>query len=213
NLGVMPYAQALDLQRRLCAERKRGEGEDTLLLLEHPPVITLGRRAQSSNILASPELLARHDIEVFQVERGGDVTYHGPGQLVGYPILDLRNFRQDVRWYISSLAEVLVRTLEGFGVSGAYRADLPGVWVGDEKVVAIGARIENWVTYHGFAFNVCTDMAHWEMIVPCGIPDKGVGTLSRLLGRRVPVGEVIPAVAQHFGDVFGVPMVKADTVV
>jgi len=205
-LGMTPYGQALDLQYRLVAERKRGEGEDTLLLLQHPPVVTLGRRAQESNIIASPEFLAKQGIEVFRVERGGDVTYHGPGQLVGYPILDLKNYRKDVGWYVESMAEALVRTLADYGISGVYRSDLPGVWVGEEKIVAIGARIEQWITYHGFAFNVNPNMEHWQLIVPCGIQDKGVAALSRILRRDVPMNDVIAAVVRHFGEVFGVEM-------
>ena len=206
NLGLCPYAQALELQHELVADHKNGSGVDTLLLLEHPPVLTLGRRANESNILASSELLAREGIEVFKVERGGDVTYHGPGQLVGYPILDLRHFKQDVGWYVASVAEVLTRTLLDFGLRGAYRQDLPGVWVGDEKIVAIGARIEKWVTSHGFACNVNPNMQHWQLIIPCGISDKGVTSLAHLLGREISVDEVVPRVVQHFGDVFGVTM-------
>ena len=186
--------------------RKRGESDDVLLLLQHPPVLTLGRRAQSSNIIASPEFLAKQGIEVFNVERGGDVTYHGPGQLVGYPILDLNHFKKDVSWYVSALAEVFVRLLADFGLSSQYRSDLPGVWIGEEKILAIGARIENWITYHGFAFNVSPDMQHWQLIVPCGIPDKGVTSLARALGREISVEAILPQVVQHFGDVFGVEM-------
>ncbi len=206
NLGVVPYGQALDLQHQLVDQRKRGEGDDTLLLLQHPPVITLGRRADETNITASQEFLAQHGIEVFKVERGGDVTYHGPGQLVGYPILDLRNFKLDVGWYVGSLAQVFVRTLADLGVASEYRADLPGVWVGDEKILAIGARIENWITYHGFAFNVNPNMQHWQYIIPCGIPDKGVASLARILQREISVDEVVPLVVRHFADVFGVEM-------
>ncbi len=210
-LGLVPYAQALDLQHQLVEQRKRGEAEDTLLLLQHPPVFTLGRRAQERNIIASPEFLAAHGIEVFKVERGGDVTYHGPGQLVGYPIVDLNNFKKDVSWYVSALADVFVHLLAELGIASAYRPDLPGVWVGDEKILAIGARIERWITYHGFAFNVNPNMQHWQLIVPCGIADKGVASLAHSLARTVCVEEIVPLVVKHFGAVFGVEMCKAET--
>ena len=205
-LGSVPYAQALDLQHALVARRKAGEGEDILLLLQHPPVVTLGRRAQERNVIASPDFLARQGIEVFKVERGGDVTYHGPGQLVGYPIIDLSHFRKDVSWYVAALGDVFVRLLAEFGVAGEYRHDLPGVWIGDEKILAIGARIENWITYHGFAFNVNPNMQHWQLIVPCGIPDKGVASLAAVLRRDISVEEIVPLVVRHFGEVFGAPM-------
>ncbi|MCA1553295.1 MAG: lipoyl(octanoyl) transferase LipB, partial [Chloroflexi bacterium] len=198
------------LQHRLVAELEHGAGEDTLLLLQHPPVLTLGRRAQESNIIASRTFLAQHGIEVFNVERGGDVTYHGPGQLVGYPILLLNHFRLDVGWYVRTLADVLVRTLSDFGIAGEYNADQPGVWVGDTKVVAIGAHITRrngqWITSHGFAMNVNPDMEHWQLIVPCGIADKGVTSLARLLGQEIAVEEVLPLVVKHFGEAFGVPL-------
>lgn len=209
-LGVVPYGQALDLQHQLVEAHKRGAGEDTFLLLQHPPVLTLGRRAQETNIIASPEFLAKQGIEVFKVERGGDVTYHGPGQLVGYPLLDLKHFQLDVGWYVRSLADVLVRTLRDFGVAGVYRAEQPGVWIGDEKIAAIGAHITrhegSWITSHGFAFNVNPNMQHWQLIIPCGIADKGVASLANLLKRDISVEEVMPHVVRHFGDVFGVEM-------
>lgn len=206
DLGLVGYAEALELQHRLVARQKAGAGDDVLLLLQHPAVLTLGRRADESNVLASREELAREGIELFKVERGGDVTYHGPGQLVGYPILDLRHFQKDVSWFVAALADVLVRTLAEYGVRGEYHHAQPGVWVGEEKIVAIGMRIESWITYHGFAFNVDPNMRHWQLIVPCGIADKGVTSLSALLGRPVPVSEVAPKVARHFGEVFGVEM-------
>lgn len=206
DVGILGYAEALDLQHRLVAAHKAGKADDVLLLLQHPAVLTLGRRADAANIIASPEQLAREGIEIFNVERGGNVTYHGPGQLVGYPILDLRHFKKDVSWFVAAMAEALVRTLADFGVQSEYRRAQPGVWVGDEKIVAIGVRIESWITYHGFAFNVNPDMRHWELIVPCGIADKGVTSLSKLLGRSVDVNALLPIVARHFGEAFGVDM-------
>jgi lipoyl(octanoyl) transferase len=206
DVGLMPYGQALALQHQLVEEHKAGTGSDTVLLLEHPPVLTLGRRANESNILASPETLREQGIEVFRVERGGDVTYHGPGQLVGYPILDLRHFRCDVSWYVESLSDVLIRTLRDYGVQGRYSQEFPGVWVGDAKVVAIGARISTWITSHGFAFNVNPNMQHWELIVPCGIHDKAVTSLAQLTGKPVSVSEVLPHLVRHFGEVFETEM-------
>jgi lipoate-protein ligase B len=207
-LGIVPYTQALALQHRLVEQHKHGNGEGTLLLLQHPPVITLGRRADERNILASPEALAAEQIEVHRVERGGDVTYHGPGQLVGYPILNLRHFKLDVTWYVEALAEVMVRTLADFGVRGVYDRHHVGVWVNDEKIVALGMSFKSWISFHGFAFNVAPNMRHWELIVPCGIHDKGVTALAQQLRREVDVMEVVPLVVKHFGEVLGVAMEK-----
>ena len=209
DLGLVPYGQALELQHRMVDELKAGSGSDTLLLLEHPPVLTLGRRADEQNILASPETLRDEGIEVFKVERGGDVTYHGPGQLVGYPILDLRHFRRDVSWYVESLANVLIRTLAEYDVAGVYRREYPGVWIGDAKVVAIGARISGWITSHGFALNVNPNMRHWDLIIPCGIHDKAVTSLSELVGKPTTVADVLPRLVRHFGEVFETDMTPA----
>jgi len=206
NLGLIPYDQALELQHRLVAARKAGLVDDVLLLLEHPPVITLGRRADESHIVAAPELLARLGVSVHRVERGGDVTYHGPGQLVGYPILNLRQHRQDVGWYVHGLEEVLIQTLADFGIQGYRVPGLVGVWVdwqgSQAKVAAIGARIEEWVTYHGFALNVDPDMSHFDLVVPCGIEDKAVVSVHQLLGTRVDMQQVRDRVAVHFAAVF-----------
>jgi lipoate-protein ligase B len=203
NLGLEPYDRALELQHRLVAARKEGRGEDVLILLEHPPVITLGRRADGSHITASPDLLARLGIQVRRVERGGDVTYHGPGQIVGYPILDLRGHRQDVGWYIHSLEEVIIRALADFGIAAQQVEGAVGVWVGDGKIAAIGARIESWVTYHGFALNVDPDLRHFDLIIPCGLRDRAVTSMRRVLERPVDVEAVRRCLAQRFGEVFG----------
>lgn len=224
NFGVLSYADALALQHRLVEERKAGQGADTLLLLEHPPVLTLGRNAAESHILAAPEFLDELGIEVHRVERGGDVTYHGPGQLVGYPILDLHNFRMDVGWYVRSLEEVLIKTLNSYGLdahragldaSGRRDPKLVGVWIDnpnddpaerelhpEAKIGQIGARIASWITYHGFALNVDPNMAHFQLIVPCGIPDKPVTSLSRALHRPVAMEDVRTRVMRAFETVF-----------
>jgi len=213
NLERVPYADALALQHRIVEARKRGALNDTLLLLEHPPVFTLGRNASDSNILASRDYLQQLGVDVFRVERGGDVTYHGPGQLVGYPILDLHDFRLDVGWFVRSMEELLIRALGDFGIRGKRIEKLVGVWVDqsspvspEAKIVQIGARIEQWITYHGFALNVDPNMAHFDLIVPCGIADRAVTSMARLLNRPVDPRAVRERVAARFGEVFGAEM-------
>ncbi len=202
-LGRTPYADALALQQSLHEARKRGEVSDTLLLLEHPHIITLGRAANPANILADEQTRAEKSVELFETGRGGDVTYHGPGQLVGYPIISLAPDRQDVRRYVRDLQEVLVRTARDFGVAAEPRGgEFIGVWVGDEKLAAIGIRISRWVTMHGFAFNVTTDLDYFNLIVPCGISDHGVTSLAKILNRNIELEAVAEAVTKHFGDVF-----------
>ncbi len=208
NLETVPYAQALDLQHRIVNARKRGDLNDILILLEHPPVFTLGRNANDSNILASRDFLQQQGIEVFRVERGGDVTYHGPRQLVGYPILDLHNFRQDVGWYVRSLEQTLIRAVSDFGIQGRRIEKLVGVWVDDAKIAQIGARIENWITYHGFALNVDPNMAHFDLIVPCGISDKAVTSMARVLNRTVAMRDVRQRAAARFAEVFGAELMN-----
>ena len=204
RLGVVPYADALALQRSLVEDRRAGRIGDTLLLLEHPPVLTLGARGDGgrSHILASAESLATRSIEVHEAGRGGDVTYHGPGQIVGYPIIDLNSHRRDVHRYVRDLETVLIRTAGDYGIS-AHRVDgLTGVWVGDEKLAAIGVRIARWVTSHGFALNVNTYLDHFDLIVPCGIADRGVTSMARLLGRSLDTAEVENRIIEQFTDVF-----------
>lgn len=209
RLGRVRYADALDLQRALVEERKAGRIPDTLLLLEHPHVITLGVKTAGAraNIVATPERLAALGVEVFEAGRGGDVTYHGPGQIVGYPILDLRPDRQDVHRYVRDLEEVMIRVAGDFGVRASRIAGLTGIWVDvprrpPEKLAAIGIRISRWVTSHGFAFNVNTDLDFFRLIVPCGITDKGVTSLERLTGRTIDLSEVEARFVHHFSGVF-----------
>ncbi len=205
RLGLVPYGEALALQAALVEDRRRGRIGDVLLLLEHPPVITLGVKARRtrSHVLASDEVLAARGIEVFETGRGGDVTYHGPGQLVGYPILDLKPDRCDVHRYVRDLEEVLIRAAAAFGVAAGRTPGLTGVWVGREKLAAIGVRISRWITSHGFALNVTTDLDAFKLIVPCGISDRGVTSLERLCGRAVPMGDAAAAVVRVFCAVFG----------
>ena len=202
RLGVVGYGAALDLQRRLVADRQRNLVADQLLLLEHPPVITLGARADAGNVLASPAALRRRGVEVHDARRGGDVTYHGPGQLVGYPIVLLKPDRCDVRRYVRDLEEVLIRAAADFGVRAARAPGLTGVWVGDDKLAAIGVRLSRWVTSHGFALNVTTDLDDFALIRPCGLADRGVTSLRRLTGGDVSDAAVADRVARRFAEVF-----------
>jgi lipoyl(octanoyl) transferase len=208
RLGTIDYQAGLDLQRELVEQRKRGEIDDQLLLLEHPDVITLGAKTRNdrSHILESAEALAERGVSVFETGRGGDVTYHGPGQLVGYPIIDLKPDRCDVHRYVRDLEEVLIRAVATFGISAVRVNGLTGIWVGppgrEAKLAAIGVRISRWVTSHGFALNVNTDLSRFGLIVPCGITDRGVTSMERLLGRNVPMDEVANAVVNAFSSVF-----------
>ena len=204
RLGTISYSDALDLQKRLVEQRKADEIPDQLLLLEHPPVITLGVKTRNdrSHVLASPGELETHGVEIFETGRGGDVTYHGPGQLVGYPIIDLKPDRCDVHKYVRDLEEVLIRTAAAFGITAGRSPGQSGAWVGDEKLAAIGVRIARWVTSHGFALNVATNLSHFDLIIPCGITDKGVTSIEKLTGRSVAMAEVEGGVIAAFGDIF-----------
>jgi lipoyl(octanoyl) transferase len=203
RLGVVPYGDALELQKTLVEERRTGRVSDLLLLLQHPAVITLGvRRSSRSHVTATEWQLATHGIELYETGRGGDVTYHGPGQIVGYPILDLRPDRCDVHRYVRDLEEVMIRVCADYGIAAGRAEGLSGAWVGTEKVGAIGVRISRWITSHGFAFNVNTDLDAFQLIVPCGIPDRGVTSLAKLVGRAIPLAEVEHHVIRRFVEVF-----------
>jgi lipoyl(octanoyl) transferase len=204
RLGLLSYAEGLELQKKLVEQRKAGQIPDQLLLLEHPPVITLGVKTRNdrSNIVAAPDILAAKGVEVFETGRGGDVTYHGPGQLVGYPIVDLKPDRCDVHRYVRDIEEVMILTAAAFGVRAGRLPGLTGAWVGHQKLAAIGVRIARWVTSHGFALNVNTALDHFAFIVPCGITDKGVTSLQLLLGRPVAMAEVETVVEDAFREVF-----------
>jgi len=203
RLGCVSYGEALDLQKTLVDERRAGCVPDLLLLLQHPPVITLGvRRGSRSHVIASDGQLAMHGIEVHEAGRGGDVTYHGPGQIVGYPILDLRPDRCDVHRYVRDLEEVMIRVCADYGIA-AHRVDgLTGAWVGTAKIGAIGVRISRWITSHGFAFNVNTRLEDFQLIVPCGIADRGVTSLRELLGKEVSIEDVEERFIRRFAEVF-----------
>lgn len=200
--GQTSYDEGLTLQQQRVAERSCDLQPDALFLVEHPHVFTLGRGADGSNVLVSEAQLAELNASLYHTGRGGDVTYHGPGQLVGYPVISLKPDRCDVHRYVRDLEEVLIRTVRHFGISAIRVAGLTGIWVGDEKLAAIGVRIARWVTSHGFALNVSTDLSFFDRIVPCGIRDKGVTSIEKLIGHRLPLDHVAEVAAQEFGVVF-----------
>lgn len=204
--GRVGYAEGLRLQEDLVTRRQRGECEDTLVLLEHPPVLTLGRNAREENVLLDAAELAAKGFELHEVGRGGDVTYHGPGQLVGYPILELHGDRKDAHRYLRDLEDVLIRALADFGIDSDRKAPHTGVWVGDEKIAAIGVRLSRWVTSHGFALNVDCDLSHFDTIVPCGIRDYGVASMQSVRGEAPGLDAVADRVALRFAEVFGYEM-------
>lgn len=202
--GLVPYETGLALQAELVAARKTGTIPDTLVLLQHPPVITLGVKVRQSreHVLATDDQLAAQGIALFEAGRGGDVTYHGPGQLVGYPILDLKPDRMDAHKYVRDLEEALIGVCADLGLDAERKPGLTGVWVGEEKVAAIGVRLSRWVTSHGFALNVSTNLDHFGLIVPCGISDRGVTSLYELLGEAPPMASVEASVIHHICRVF-----------
>ena len=246
ELGLIGYAEAYALQKRVVAARKADVIGDVLLLCEHTPVITQGRNGKREHLLVSENVLRQRNVEFYETSRGGDVTYHGPGQLVGYPILQLGAIRKDVVWYVRMLEEAMIRTSAEFRICAHREAGKTGIWVGlgsqteegclspqadrflgsepgeqkrriaplemtvcsavAEKLGAIGVHISRWVTSHGFAFNVSTDLRNFDLIVPCGIAGRKATSLEKLLGRAVNLAEVTPRMARHFGDVFGLEM-------
>jgi len=225
DLGLIAYAEAWELQERVVAARKAGAIEDVLLFCEHPHVITLGRSGNRANLLASESVLRQKGVEFFETSRGGDITYHGPGQIVGYPILNLGAIRRDVVWYVRTLEEAMIRATADLGIAARREPGKTGIWVdadevadrskGDsslalgmtdqqaEKLAAIGVHISRWVTSHGFAYNVATDLRYFELIVPCGIADRKATSLEKLLGRRVSLEEIRPLLVKQVCEVFG----------
>ena len=204
RLGLVAYGEALAYQREVARGRIAGSiPEDLLLLVEHPPVVTLGRSSKERNLLASPALLAERGVELFEVERGGDVTFHGPGQLVGYPIIDLKRHKRDLHWYLRQVEEALIVALASFGIEGERNPGYTGVWTEGRKIASIGVHARDWVTWHGFALNVCTDLRFFDLIVPCGIQSVTMTSVSQEIGRPASVAEVSSAVADAFGSTFG----------
>jgi len=238
DLGLIGYAEAWELQKRVVAARKAGAIEDVLLFCEHPHVITLGRSGKRANLLAGENVLRQKGVEYFETSRGGDITYHGPGQIVGYPILNLGAIKRDVVWYVRMLEEAMIRASAELGIVARREAGKTGIWVEEgtvaraglpdtsgsslatrhsplatavaaEKLAAIGVHISRWVTSHGFAYNVATDLRYFELIVPCGIAERKATSLEKLMGRRVGTEEVKPLLAKHLGEVFGLQMQPA----
>jgi lipoate-protein ligase B len=205
DLGSLPYADGLALQRGLARARISGAlADDVLLLVEHPPVVTLGRSSKQQHLLASPALLAARGVELFEVERGGDVTFHGPGQLVGYPIIDLKRHRQDLHWYLRQVEEALIRAMTPFGITAERRVGLTGVWTHGRKLASIGVHARDWVTWHGFALNVTTDLSYFDLMVPCGIAQVEMTSVEREVGpgatlERRAREQVVASVAEVFG--------------
>jgi lipoyl(octanoyl) transferase len=207
NLGLIGYAEAYALQKRVVAARKAEVIDDVILLCEHPHVITQGRNGKREHLLVSERVLRQKGMEYYETSRGGDITYHGPGQIVGYPILNLGTIRRDVVWYVRTLEEAMIRATAEFGVTAERVAGKTGIWVRtgntEEKLAAIGVHISRWVTSHGFAYNVSTDLRNFDLIVPCGIADRKATSLEKLLGRSVEEKEVAPRIANHLGDLLG----------
>jgi lipoyl(octanoyl) transferase len=217
SLGTVPYADALELQRALARDRISGAiSQDMLLLLEHPPVVTLGRSAKASNLISSADFLASKGVELFEVERGGDVTFHGPGQLVGYPIIDLKRHKLDLHWYLRQVEEGLIRTLAEYAIPAERNPGFTGVWTNGKKIASIGVHAREWVTWHGFALNVTTDLSYFDLIIPCGI--DGV-TMTSIEGeidfhthqsRQPSVQAASEITARIFGELFGLEPVPID---
>ena len=206
QLGRIDYRKAYDLQKELLQQRLHGQITDTLLLLEHPPTITVGKSGKLDNVLVSPSRLADAGVSLIFTDRGGDVTYHGPGQIVGYPILDLRERERDIHRYVRSLEEVLIRTLADYGIKSGRDHGHAGVWVNDEEIAALGLSVRRWITMHGFALNVNTDLDHFSLINPCGFTSKTATSMARLLGYEPPVDEVTERLLNRFAEVFEVEL-------
>ena len=198
NLGVKPYKEVWDLQKELVEKRRNGQINDTLILVEHEPVYTLGKNADENHILQhSPQ-----DVKTYHIERGGDVTFHGPGQLVGYPILDLHNYKKSISWYMRSLEQLIIDTLAEYGITAERKVGLTGVWVGDEKIAALGVRVTRWVTMHGFALNVTPDLIYYSSIIPCGIFEYGVTSMAKLVTNELTVNSVKRVLTKMFMNQF-----------
>lgn len=198
DLGSSPYQKTWDLQKTLLSQRINNEIEDTVLLVEHEPVYTFGKNADENHLLQNyPE-----DVKVFHIERGGDITFHGPGQLVGYPIIDLHNYKKSISWYMRSLENVIIKTLDQYDIEAERKEGLTGVWINDEKIAALGVRISRWVTMHGFALNVNTDLHYYDGIIPCGIFEYGLTSMQKILGEELEMDEVKQILIQQFENVF-----------
>lgn len=207
--GVTPYAEILELQRRIAAARISGEiSQDVLLLLEHEPVVTLGRSTKEKNLITSKEYLAARGVDLFEVERGGDVTFHGPGQLVGYPIIDLKRHKQDLHWYLRQLEQAIISTLGEFGVNAERSNGFTGVWTAGRKIASIGVHARDWVTWHGIALNASTDLSYFDFIVPCGIDGVVMTSIEKETGKPVTVERVATVFARELASLFDLTPVE-----
>jgi lipoate-protein ligase B len=211
DFGTRSYAEMLEIQRVAAKARIAGAiDQDLLILVEHPPVITLGRSSKDAHLLSNPEQLRVRGVEVFEVERGGDVTFHGPGQLVGYPIIDLKRHKQDLHWYLRHVEETLIRALATFGIEGGRVPKYTGVWTGGRKIASIGVHARDWVTWHGFALNVATELSYFDLIVPCGIPEVVMTSVQKELGRDVTMTDVAERVVVAMSAVFDLEPRRVD---
>ena len=213
RLGRMGYEECLELQREVARQRISGAiPNDVLLLVEHPPVVTLGRSSKQKNLVSTPDYLKSRGVDLFEVERGGDVTFHGPGQLVGYPVFDLKRHRQDLHWYLRSVEEALIRTLSEYGISSERSTGYTGVWTQRRKIASIGVHARDWVTWHGFALNVTTDLSYFDLIVPCGIVGVEMTSISKETGLTPDLDSVSDVVAREFAALFDLSVVEVDHV-
>jgi lipoyl(octanoyl) transferase len=209
QLGRMGYEECLELQREVAKQRITGAiPQDVLLLVEHPPVVTLGRASKEKNLISSPDFLRSRGVELFEVERGGDVTFHGPGQLVGYPIFDLKRHKQDLHWYLRSVEEAIIRIIGEYGIPGERSTGYTGVWTRGRKIASIGVHARDWVTWHGFALNVTTDLSYFDLIVPCGIVGVEMTSIARETSASPGLEEVSAFAAKHFGEVFDLTAIE-----
>ncbi len=203
SIDFIDYKEAWDLQKRIFEKRLNKTVPDVLLLLEHPHTYTLGKTADEGNLIGSEKYLSENKISIYDIDRGGDITYHGPGQIVGYPIIDLKDWKQDTHLYLRSLEEVIIRTCNHYGIEAGREPKYTGVWIKDRKIAAIGIKVSRWITMHGFAFNINTDLSLFTGIVPCGIVDKDVTSLERELGKKVNINDVKEILLNNFKNVFG----------
>jgi lipoate-protein ligase B len=210
SFECVPYGEALELQRRILSAKIDGDFPDTLLLLEHPPVITLGRRGKEENIRVCQDTLQSQGIDVYRVERGGDVTYHGPGQIVGYPIFALSNYGKDVPQFVSSLEEVIIRVCQDLGIEAARRSLNRGVWVGEKKIASIGLAVRRWISFHGFALNGAPNMNHFRLITPCGLSGVEMTSVAEILGEAVAPDVLRRGIRKHFEEIFEIRLCEVD---
>ncbi len=208
DLGTIDYKDAWDLQKNLLNSRHKNEIDDNLLLLEHPHTYTLGKTADRNNLIAQDQFLDQNKISVYDIDRGGDITYHGPGQIVGYPIIDLTSWKEDTHKYLRALEEVIIKTCAKYNITAGRNLEYTGVWVEDKKIAAIGIKVSRWITMHGFAFNVNTDLSLFDGIIPCGIKDKNITSLQNELGITIDIKEVNSAILKNFTEVFDYSLVE-----